>query len=189
MKLGEVCEKIYNIKWKETAISYQYIDLSSVDRETHHIIESSTIDKTNAPSRAQQITQTDDVLFGTTRPTLNRYCITPAAYNNQICSTGFCVLRAMKHIVLPKWIYYQISTKQFSGYVKDTQKGASYPSITNAEVLNYPFPLPPLSEQERIVGILDKYETLVHNTQEGIPALIAAVKQKYEYYRERMLTF
>lgn len=50
-------------------------------------------------------------------------------------------------------------------------------------------PIPPLELQEKIVAILDRFETLVNDLSEGLPAEIAAVKEQYEYYRNRLLTF
>ena len=50
-------------------------------------------------------------------------------------------------------------------------------------------PLPPLSIQSRIVEILDKFSTLVHDIQTGLPAEIALRKKQYEYYREKLLSF
>lgn len=49
--------------------------------------------------------------------------------------------------------------------------------------------VPPLSEQARIVSILDKFEALVNDLSQGLPAEIAAVKEQYEYYRNKLLTF
>ena len=98
--LGEVCLKTENIKWKENQnIDYQYIDLTSVSRDNNKISDTQTINSTNAPSRAQQIVNRDDVIFGTTRPTLKRYSLISSGYHNQICSTGFCLLRADKRIL------------------------------------------------------------------------------------------
>lgn len=57
------------------------------------------------------------------------------------------------------------------------------------KVLEYPIPIPPLELQEKIVSILDRFETLVNDLSEGLPAEIAAVKEQYEYYRNRLLTF
>lgn len=57
---------------------------------------------------------------------------------------------------------------------------------------NIPIPLPPLSEQERIVKILDRFEKLVASTGSatgGIPAEIEARKKQYEYYRDKLLSF
>ena len=56
-------------------------------------------------------------------------------------------------------------------------------------IRNFEIPLPPLSEQRRIVEILDRFEALTNDLQAGLPAEIAARRQQYEYYREKLLTF
>ena len=60
----------------------------------------------------------------------------------------------------------------------------------NQKKLNsIPIPIPPLELQEKIVAILDRFETLVNDLTNGLPAEIAAVKDQYEYYRNKLLTF
>ena len=54
---------------------------------------------------------------------------------------------------------------------------------------NFPVPLPPLSEQARIVAILDRFDALCNELTSGLPAEIAARKKQYEYYRDKLLTF
>ena len=54
---------------------------------------------------------------------------------------------------------------------------------------NYLVPIPPIEEQHRIVSILDRFEALTSDLQSGLPAEIAARRQQYEYYREKLLTF
>ncbi len=189
--LGEITLPAVNIKWKhvDATTEYQYVDLTSVNRENRNIEGTNIINKETAPSRAQQIIETGDILFGTTRPTLQRYCYVPKEYNRQICSTGYCVLRANKNVVLPKWIYYQLSLNSFIDYVTVNQSGAAYPSISDSQVKAYKIPLPPLAEQERIVSILDKFEALTTSLSDGIPAEQAAQQKRYEYYRDKLLTF
>ena len=188
--LSECILNTNNIKWNiNQDKKFKYIDLSSVSRENNQILECQVIDYETAPSRAQQIVIKDDVIFGTTRPMLKRMCIIPKTYDNQICSTGFCVLRANKQIVLPKWILYCISTKDFFIYVDKNQKGASYPAILDKEVKKYKIPVPPLEEQERIVKILDQFDTLCNDITRGLPAEIELRKKQYEYYRDKLLTF
>lgn len=189
--LGEITLPAVNIKWKhvDATTEYQYVDLTSVNRENRNIEGTNIINKETAPSRAQQIIETGDILFGTTRPTLQRYCYVPKEYNGQICSTGYCVLRANKNVVLPKWIYYQLSLNSFIDYVTANQSGAAYPSISDSQVKAYKIPLPPLAEQERIVSILDKFEALTTSLSDGIPAEQAAQQKRYEYYRDLLLTF
>ncbi len=50
-------------------------------------------------------------------------------------------------------------------------------------------PVPPLAEQRRIAGILDRFEVLVDSLTDGLPAELQARRQQYEYYRGRLLTF
>lgn len=54
---------------------------------------------------------------------------------------------------------------------------------------NMAIQVPSLSEQQRIVSILDKFETLVNDLSQGLPAEIAAVQEQYEYYRNKLLSF
>jgi len=188
--LGEVCLKTENIKWKENQnIDYQYIDLSSVNRENNKITETKIINSTNAPSRAKQIVYKDDVIFGTTRPTLKRYTLITSKYHNQICSTGFCVLRANQKLLLPKFLFFILTTSSFYNYIDNNQEGAGYPSISDSIVKKFLIPIPPLAEQERIVGILEKFDSLVNDISIGLPAEIDGRRKQYEYYRGKLLNF
>ena len=93
--------------------SFQYIDLTSVDRSKNSISETQTIYSNSAPSRAQKVVRKNDVIFGTTRPTLKRYCVIEDNYDGQICSTGFCVLRPDTEKVLTNFIYHLLGTLTF----------------------------------------------------------------------------
>ncbi|MDR2499120.1 MAG: restriction endonuclease subunit S [Tannerellaceae bacterium] len=190
MTLGEICIKTENIKWKEVSSQeFLYIDLSSVNRDNNQIAETQVICFEDAPSRAQQIVRAEDVIFGTTRPTLKRFCFITPKYDGQICSTGFCVLRANKDVVLPKYLFFILTTVDFYNYVENYQEGAGYPSITNSKVFNYIAGIPPLQEQARIVAILDKFDALVNDIAIGLPAEIKMRRKQYEYYRNKLLTF
>jgi type I restriction enzyme S subunit len=192
--------KTENIKWKENYnTEFQYIDLSSVNRENSKITETQIINSENAPIRAQQIVKYEDVIFGTTRPTLKRFCFVAQEYDNQICSTGFCVLRANREFILPKYLYFILTTTDFYNYVENNQEGAGYPAISNGKVMKYKILIPTLEKQNRIVAILDKFEALVYGgiagqacndgLAYGLPAEIKMRRQQYEYYRNKLLTF
>ena len=167
--LGEVCEKCDTIQWKKVPPEkqFQYIDLTAVNRDTLSIEQTQTIQAHTAPSRAKQIVNTGDVLFATTRPTLRRVCIVPNQYDNQICSTGFCVLRASK-LLLPSYLFHLLCCDDFYQYIEPLQSGANYPAVTDATVKAYTIPVPPLAEQEAIVARLDgafeKIDALRANT-------------------------
>lgn len=189
VKLKDICGKVSNIKWQNDDNEYAYIDLSSVDRETHKITIEQRINKENAPSRAQQIVNKGDVLFATTRPTLKRYCKITEEFNGQICSTGFVVLRPKINIILSTYLYYIVSSDRFFTYVEKNQEGTSYPAISDSKVKEFDFSLPPMEVQERIVKVLDNFDAICSDLGIGLPAEIEKRQKQYEYYREKLLTF
>ena len=178
-----------NIKWKDNKRVYRYIDLTSVCRETNNILQTIEITASNAPSRAQKIVYTDDVIFATTRPTQMRIAIVPEIFNEQVASTGYCVLRVDRELVLPKWLYYNLSTTRFKGFLEEKQSGSAYPAISDNELKGYQIPVPHLEEQARIIAVLDKFETLTHSISEGLPKEIELRRKQYEYYRNQLLSF
>jgi type I restriction enzyme S subunit len=184
--IGAVVEPVHNIRWTETnGDEYQYIDLSSVDRITHAISDTQTISSATAPSRAQQIVQHGDVIFGTTRPMLRRYAAIQSEYDGQIASTGFCVLRPRKDVVLSNFVLHLLGTETFYAFVESNERGASYPAIPDSEVKRFRIPVPPIEVQREIVRILDLFAEL----EAELEAELAARRTQYEYYRDKLLTF
>ena len=184
--LGEVVKTTKNIKWQNNENTYDYIDLTSVCRETGNVLETLKIKADNAPSRAQKMVQLDDVIFATTRPSQMRIALIPKKFDGQIASTGYCVLRADKVNVLPKWIFFTLSTTEFKKFVAENQSGTAYPAISDSKLKEFKIPLPPLSEQQRIATILDKFDTLVNSISEGLPREIELRRKQYEYYRDQL---
>jgi type I restriction enzyme S subunit len=170
--------------------------LTSVSRENNLIIETSEITAMNAPSRAQKLVEKDDVIFATTRPTQLRLCLINEEYSGEVASTGYCVLRANADEILPKWIYYHLSSLKFFNYVEENQSGSAYPAISDSKIKEFKLPIPypsdpvkSLADQARIVAILDKFDTLTNSISEGLPREIALRQQQYEYYRDLLLSF
>mgnify|MGYP004698807231 CR=1 FL=1 len=56
-------------------------------------------------------------------------------------------------------------------------------------LLPYTIILPSLSEQERIVSVLDRFDALCNDLSSGLPAEIEARKKQYEFYRDKLLSF
>lgn len=84
-----------------------------------------------------------------------------------------------------KYIEYYINMIDVSQYVS----GGAQPKLNQENLNKILIPIPPLPEQQRIVSILDKFETLVNDLSQGLPAEIAAVQEQYEYYRNKLLLF
>ena len=67
--------------------------------------------------------------------------------------------------------------------------GGTISRLYNDNILKAKIPVPPLEEQERIVGILERFDKLCNDISEGLPAEIEARQKQYEYYRDKLLTF
>ena len=89
-------------------------------------------------------------------------------------------------LIVPKFLYYFLTTIDLEK--KNCGKGA-VPSLTQDILYRISIPIPPLELQEKIVAILDRFETLVNDLSKGLPAEIEAVKARYEYYRNKLLGF
>lgn len=74
-------------------------------------------------------------------------------------------------------------------WCKSNTNTSGFESVDMVKFKKLQIPIPPMEEQQRIVAILDKFETLVNDISDGLPAEIAARRQQYEYYRDKLLTF
>lgn len=85
---------------------------------------------------------------------------------------------------LDKYLYY------FYQIVKwPVSKGGTISRIYNREINKIKIPVPPIAVQEHIVSILDNFNKIVTDINEGLPKEIELRQKQYEYYRERLLDF
>lgn len=83
-----------------------------------------------------------------------------------------------------RYLYHIATTLTFV-----SKNNGGIPNMNANDVRRHIIPIPPLEEQERIVAILDKFDSLVNDISEGLPAELNARRQQYEYYRNKLLTF
>ncbi len=63
------------------------------------------------------------------------------------------------------------------------------PRGSKEDVMNYKIPITSLSEQQKIVSILDRFDTLTTDLTQGLPAEMEKRRLQYEFYRDKLLTF
>ena len=104
-----------------------------------------------------------------------------------IINQALLILRLDLSKVLVKYIKYYLG--HFTNLIVCSTGGA----ITNIEkrevIEKIKIPIPPLSEQARIVAILDKFDALTNSITEGLPREIELRQKQYEYYRDKLLSF
>lgn len=184
--IAEITGKSSNIKWANIGDEkFQYIDLASVDRVTRRIGDTATIDPGSAPSRAQQIVRTGDVIFATTRPAQMRWAVIPSDYDGQIASTGYCVIRPDTSKVLTNFLAHVLGTDTFRRYIEANQVAGNYPSIPDNRIRAFRVPVPPIEIQRKIVRVLDQFTQL----EAELEAELEARSRQYAHYRGRLLAF
>ena len=168
-KLSEICVlNPENISKSEKLSNIHYIDLGSVKEGI--ISEIQTIPFSEKPHRAQRKVKQFDILWGTVRPLSKSYAFLDTILENTIVSTGFAVIRKKDSIsILPKYMYYMVTTNECVQYLSNKSGGSSYPAF-RAEILNdFEIPIPPLPIQTEILAILNEMEAEM-NTLEQMAA-------------------
>lgn len=129
----------------------------------------------------------EDILIGNIRPYLKKIW-----FSDCVGGTNGDVLTIRvidKERVLPRFLYFVLSTESFFNYDMNNAKGAKMPRGDKKAVMNYQFYLPSLEIQEKVVSILETFDNLCNGFEYGLPAEIYARQQQYEYYRDELLNF
>jgi type I restriction enzyme S subunit len=147
----------------------EYIDISSVG--SGQLIEQpEEILLKDAPSRAKRIVRNNDTILATVRPNLRSFLFIKNPNNNTIVSTGFAVLRA-KETANPRFIYYCVSDKKFTGYLANNTKGTSYPAVDSDIILRGKIPNFDLNRQQNISDFLSTYDDLIDTNRRRVQLL------------------
>lgn len=87
--------------------------------------------------------------------------------------------------IIPKYLYHYFLSTDFKMYLKIITHDATIAHYTINQIKDTPIPLPSLPEQQRIVSILDTFESSIQNLE----AQLKERQKQYEYYRNKLLTF
>ena len=93
------------------------------------------------------------------------------------------------HNMHPKYVAYFFQTDQFRKQKRPLITGTKVRRVGVDNLAKIKIPIPPLPEQQRIVDILDRFDTLCNDISKGLPAEIAERQKQYKYYRNKLLTF
>ena len=93
------------------------------------------------------------------------------------------------HKMNPKYVAYYFQTDSFQKQKRSFITGTKVRRVNATDLAKIKIPIPPLTEQQRIVSILDKFEALTTSISEGLPKEIALRRKQYEYYRNQLLSF
>ena len=145
---------VYNRGQMTPANDFCYIDIGSIDNKNQKLSdEENIITADKAPSRARKIVDIGDILYSTVRPYLHNMCIVDRFFSHQpIASTGFAALTCHTGFY-NEFLFYYLMSPDFDAYANDTDnaKGVAYPAINDNKLYQALIPVPPETEQKRIV--------------------------------------
>lgn len=88
-----------------------------------------------------------------------------------------------------KYYWHFTKTSLYWNQANKLVSTGGQPQFNTPALKKIKIPLPSLEEQQRIVDILDRFDTLCNDLTAGLPAEIEARRKQYEYYRDKLLTF
>ena len=108
-------------------------------------------------------------------------------WNQPIFVTDGFGYENIEGLTIAKYLYYVL--KNIEADLNAMKRGAGVPHVSGEALGKIMLPIPAIAEQERIVAILDRFDSLCNDLTSGIPAEIEARGKQYEYYRDKLLAF
>lgn len=179
MKLGDLIS-ISSETWNQKDFfdaTFPYIEISEIDLQTGQINQIKNVPIAEAPSRAKKIVREGDIIVSTTRPSRGAISSITKENDFQIASTGFAVLRQLKHPELTSKEYlFWILRQSFSlMQMEQRSSGGNYPAITEDELKKILIPVLQNHDQEKINSIIksalyekESKQTKARNHLDGI---------------------
>lgn len=130
----------------------------------------------------------EDVLFSGTG-TIGATALIEEEPNNWNIKEGIYSIKTDKKKLLPKFLMYLLQSTEIKKSYLSVASGGTVKSVSMEKMKNIKIPVIPIVEQERIIGIIEKFENFCNDISQALPAEIEARQKQYEYYRSALLSF
>lgn len=122
---------------------------------------------------SKYLIQKGDMLMAMTGATVGKVAISD--YDNILLNQRVGLIRANEDIIHKNFLKTLLLSERFYDYCQRTAGGGAQGNISPTEIMNFSFPLPPLSIQQEIVAKIEQYEKI-----------IAGAKQVVENYKPQI---
>ena len=129
-----------------------------------------------------------DVLFSGTG-TIGETAVISESPTNWNIKEGVYVIKPQKNVLNSRFLMYILRTNTVKSAIAKKVAGGTVKSIPMAEMRKLRLPIPSLEIQNKIVSILDRFDSLCNDISEGLPAEIEARQKQYEFYRDALLNY
>lgn len=169
-------------KWENE--TFTYVDIDSLGKGDGKISYNQKILGQDAPSRARRVAENNTAIISTVRPYLKGFAFVENVPDKTIFSTGFALLKSQNEDnYITKLVYYLFMfSSELMKQMEAAMPKSAYPSINKEDIDNFKIPLPPPSEQQKIVAEIEKIEVQINvleNQLAEIPKQKELILKKY----------
>ena len=184
MKNGYTPSKANKDFWENGTISwYRMEDI----RENGRILSESIQKITPQAVKGGKLIPKNSIIVATTA-TIGEHALAIAdSFLMNQRFTSFTIRELLKDKLDIKFVFYYFF--KICEWCKQNTNSSSFPSVDMAKLKKIKFPIPSPQTQQKVVEILDKFDTLVNSITDGLPREIELRHKQYEYYREKLLNF
>jgi restriction endonuclease S subunit len=141
---------------KEPDKEFKYIDISNVNISTGEI-NVQVLKGHQAPSRARKVVRENEIIISTVRPNRDAVTIIPKELDNEICSTGFAVIKSEK--INPWFLFAFLKTKYAINQLVRLTMASMYPAVSEDDIGLILVPVPENNFQQKIESFVkEAYE-------------------------------
>ena len=99
------------------------------------------------------------------------------------------ILRPRPEVIKARYMFHAMQSSAFKAQADKAAKGAAQKTIGLSSLAEMTLPVPDMRVQERLIRVLDNFDSICTDLNIGLPAEIEARKKQYEFYRDQLLTF
>lgn len=161
VNIGKIATSVSEtFKFKDEDVVF----LNTGDIYDGEILKFEKVSPVGLPGQAKKSIDENDILFSEIRPINRRFAFVNFKVPDYVVSTKLMVIRTTDTKVLPRYLYYFLTSEPILKYLQTMAESRSgtFPQITFSEIKNIKVPLPDISIQQIIIDCLDSINGLIH---------------------------
>lgn len=129
-----------------------------------------------------------DCLISRLPDPVGRACLIPDLKGRMITVVDCTIIRFYDHEIVPKYFVYFSQTKQYQDQIEKLTTGTTRKRISRKNLGNVFVPIPPLSEQQRIVALLDQVFTNIDIIKKNYKKNLQNIHELHNNFKSKILS-